>query len=546
MRTEGPSREFSTAQTLLPYIPLSLAVMVTVARATTGGRFDALLVGIGAVTVSLVLVRQLLTVVENSRLACRLQSTVVELRERESELAHQAHHDPLTGLGNRILFADRVDRALLRRERGGESVALMVCDLDDFKSVNDTLGHLAGDEVLREVAERLRSCTRKADTISRLGGDEFGLVLEDFGHVDAAAEAAARISEALRPPILVAGQRVLMTVSIGIALASEGCNEAEQLLRAADVALYEAKEAGKDRFEIFDTQMLTDVYSRIALKSDLAILAEHPEQLRLHYQPIVDIRSGRITGVEALARWQHPTRGLLYPDSFIQCAEETGAITAIGAAVLDQACAQVERWDKRGIRCPSVSVNLSARQLHEPDFVGTVKSALERRGLTPDRLTLEVTESIMLFEAEKGIDRLRDLKTLGVEIAIDDFGTGYSSLEYLRRLPVDWLKIDRTFTHELGNDSNTVVLVDLMNQLAHAVGLRTVVEGIETEQQMATVRLLSCDQAQGFLISRPAPADEVEALIGRGLWDGSSDLVGADAGVGAGAGHAGRSSVPLS
>ena len=337
-----------------------------------------------------------------------------------------------------------------------------------------------------------------------------------------------------------------MTVSIGIALASETCNEAEQLLRAADVALYEAKDAGKDRFEIFDTQMLTDVYSRIALKSDLAILAEHPDQLRLHYQPIVDIRSGRITGVEALARWQHPTRGLLYPDSFIQCAEETGAITAIGAAVLDQACAQVERWDKRGIRCPSVSVNLSARQLHEPDLVGTVKRALERRGLTPDRLTLEVTESIMLFEAEKGIDRLRDLKTLGVEIAIDDFGTGYSSLEYLRRLPVDWLKIDRTFTHELGNDSNTVVLVDLMNQLAHAVGLRTVVEGIETEQQMATVRLLSCDQAQGFLISRPAPADEIEALIGRGVWDGSPDLVDVDAGVGAGAGHAGRSSVPLS
>ena len=220
MPTEGPSRELSTAQTLLPYIPLGLAVMVTVARATTGGRFDALLVGIGAVTVSLVLVRQLLTVVENSRLARRLQSTVVELRERESELAHQASHDPLTGLGNRILFADRIDHALLRRERGGESVALMVCDLDDFKSVNDTLGHLAGDEVLREVAERLRSCTRKADTISRLGGDEFGLVLEDFGHVDATAETAARISEALRPPILVAGQRVLMTVSIGIALAS--------------------------------------------------------------------------------------------------------------------------------------------------------------------------------------------------------------------------------------------------------------------------------------------------------------------------------------
>jgi predicted signal transduction protein with EAL and GGDEF domain len=227
------------------------------------------------------------------------------------------------------------------------------------------------------------------------------VLLEDLETDDAATQTAARISEALRPPLMIAGQRVITTISIGIALASNDCNASEQLLRAADVALYEAKDAGKDRFEIFDAQMLTDVFSRIALKADLAILAERPEQLVLHYQPIVDVRTGRVTAVETLVRWQHPRRGLLFPDAFIQSAEETGAITAIGAAVLDQACAQVEAWTRRGIACPSVSVNLSARQLREPDLVATVKAALDRHGLAPDQLTLEVTETIMLFDADR-------------------------------------------------------------------------------------------------------------------------------------------------
>jgi len=520
--SESRGREVSTGQTMLPYVPLGLAVVVTVVKATTGGRFDSLLVVTGAITVSLVLVRQLLTVAENSRLARRLQSTVGELRARESELAHQASHDPLTGLANRILFADRVDHALLRQQRDAGVVALMVCDLDDFKAVNDTLGHLAGDEVLRAVAERLTSCTRRADTIARLGGDEFGVLLEDLAQPDSALETATRITEAVRPPLMVAGHQVLITISVGIALASETCDATEQLLRAADVALYEAKAAGKDRFEVFDSQMLTDVFSRIALKADLAILAERPEQLELHYQPIVEIRTGKITGLETLVRWQHPKRGLLYPDAFIKSAEETGAIAAIGAAILEQACEQFSLWRVRGIDCQNISVNLSARQLREPDLVATVKGALNRHGMSPDQLTLEVTETIMMLDAEKAIERLHELKTLGVEIAIDDFGTGYSSFEYLRRLPVDTLKIDRTFTSELGRDSNTVVLVDLMNQLAHAVGLRTVVEGVETEEQLQTVRLLACDEAQGYLVARPAAAAAIEELISRGTWDGAT------------------------
>ena len=363
------------------------------------------------------------------------------------------------------------------------------------------MGHLAGDEVLRVVAERLRSCTRKADTIARLGGDEFGVLLADLDQTGTVLETATRISEALRPALMIAGMRVLTSFSVGIAMASETCDATDQMMRDADVALYEAKDAGKDRFEVFDSQMLADVFSRIALKTDLAVLVERPEQLELHYQPIVDIRTGRVTAVEALVRWRHPERGLLYPDSFIEVAEETGAIVPIGAAVLDQACAQAALWRERGIVCPSLSVNMSARQLREPDLLATVRRAFERHGLAPGELTLEVTETVMLFQAEKAIDRLNELKALGIEIAVDDFGTGYSSLEYLRRLPVDTLKIDRTFTSELSNDSSTVVLVDLMNQLAHAVGLRTVVEGIETEDQMKIVRLLSCDEAQGFLIA---------------------------------------------
>jgi len=514
----GTARELSTGQTLLPYVPLGIAVVITVWKAATGSRFDGLLVTTGAVTVSLVLVRQAIIVVENSRLARSLQTTVSELQQRESELAYQASHDPLTGLANRVLFADHADRALLRRQRGAGAVALMVCDVDDFKSVNDTLGHVAGDEVLRAVAERLTSCMRKSDAAARLGGDEFGMLLEDLGRPDAAIETATRICDAMRPPFMIAGNTVSTTISIGIALASETCDTTEQLLRAADVALYEAKDAGKDRFEVFDAGMLTEVFSRISLRADLSVLADHPEQLELHYQPIVEIRSGRITGVEALARWRHPERGLLYPDSFIQGAEESGAIVAIGAAVLEQACRQIEVWKQQGIVCPSVSVNLSARQLQEPSLVATVREALRRYGMTPDELTLEVTESIMAFDADRAIDRLLALKSLGIEIAVDDFGTGYSSLEYLRRLPVDTLKIDRSFTNELENDSSTVVLVDLMNQLGHAVGLRTVVEGVETEEQMRTISLLACDEAQGFLISRPVPAADIVALIRAGTW----------------------------
>ncbi|HXY45905.1 MAG TPA: EAL domain-containing protein, partial [Acidimicrobiales bacterium] len=506
----------SVAQTILPYIPLALAAGIAAFKAATGTRFDALLVATGFITLATVLARQLLTLLENTSLADRLHVTISELRERETELAHQASHDPLTGLANRVLFAERIEHALDRQLRNRLTVAVMVCDLDEFKSVNDTLGHLAGDKVLCVVADRLREATRRADTIARLGGDEFGVLLEDLETAGGALETAERITRAVAPPLLASGQRVVTSTSIGIAIASEPGDTPESLLRAADVALYEAKATGKSCYRVFDSEMLSDVFARISLKNDLMVLADHPEQLEIHYQPILEVRNGELNGVEALVRWRHPEMGLLYPDSFIRPAEDNGAIVLIGAAVLDLACAQFADWKRDGFECPNLAVNVSARQLRDPSLVATVRETLNRHGMPPGQLTLEVTESIMLHEGELAIDRLRELKGLGVLIAVDDFGTGYSSLEYLRRLPVDILKIDRSFTNEIDDDNTTVVLIDLMTQLAHALGLRTVVEGIETPSQMSAVKLLACDQGQGYLIARPALPAIIAPLLEHG------------------------------
>ena len=519
------SRALSAGQTMLPYVPLTFAVVITVGKAVGGARFDGLLVATGAVTVTLVLVRQWLTLMENFRLRQRLEASIVELRSSERELAHQASHDPLTGLANRVLFADRIDQALARHRRHGGVVAVMVCDLDEFKAVNDTLGHLTGDELLRSVAERLLAHVRREDTVARLGGDEFGVLLESFDQPDAAVEAAGRINEAIHPEFLIAGQRVIVTASIGIALVAEGNQTAEQVLRAADIALYEAKGAGRDRCCVYHSHMLADVFARLTLKQDLALLVEHPEQLEIHYQPIMDLTSGDVISVEALARWNHPTRGLLFPDSFIAQAEETGAIVALGSVVLRRACEQLARWRAAGTRCPSISVNISARQLHDPDLLQTVSEVLADCGLPPACLTLEMTESVMLVDLDQAVQRLGALRDLGVKIAVDDFGTGYCSFEYLRRLPVDVLKIDRAFTREIETDTHSAVLVDLMNQLAHSFGLQSVVEGVETPGQMGTVRLLSCDHAQGYFLARPAPAEEITPLLaGRSLYESALRL----------------------
>jgi diguanylate cyclase (GGDEF)-like protein len=421
--------------------------------------------------------------------------------------------DPLTGLVNRLLFTDRLNHALDRQSRDHGTLAVMLCDLDDFKSVNDTLGHQAGDEVLKHVASRLRSSVRREDTIARLGGDEFALLIENVGTIEDVMKAIERVGQLLRVPALVGGAQLETSTSMGIVLAAGSGPTGEELLRDVEIALSEAKRSGKSCYRIFESNMLDGAVSRLRLKTELGSLANDLGQLNLHYQPILSAHTGRMTSVEALLRWQHPSRGLLYPTSFIEFAEETGAIVTLGAAAMDMACAQAAAWRVLGISCPMISVNLSARQLHDRAVVDMVERSLTNHGVPPGDLVIEITESVTMRGAEQAIERLQQLKDLGVSIAIDDFGTGWSSLSYLSRLPVDFVKFDRTFTSDVATNQDAAMVISLMNQLAHALGLETVAEGIETRAQLAAVRRLGCDHVQGFHLARPAVASVVTDLI---------------------------------
>ena len=374
--------------------------------------------------------------------------TIRDIQERktlESQLTHQAFHDPLTNLANRALLSDRVDHAQARSRRDGRPCAVLLLDLDDFKTINDTFGHAAGDEVLMEVARRLHQCIRAGDTAARLGGDEFALLLEDTPDAARAMEVGDRITQALRLPFLLAGKEAFLSASTGIAVGASAEPEGE-LLRNADVALYLAKDKGKGRCEVFEPSMRAAVMERLQLEGDLHKALERSELL-LFYQPIVDLQSGQIVGAEALLRWRHPQRGLLPPSDFIPLAEESGQIVPIGKWVLEEACRSIRNLF-RGRASFHVSVNLSARQLQETDLVDQVAGALQAGGLAPENLVLEVTETLIMLEPRTMIARLRALKELGVRLAIDDFGTGYSSLSYLQNLPVDILKIDRSFIHD--------------------------------------------------------------------------------------------------
>jgi diguanylate cyclase (GGDEF)-like protein len=510
---DAPANRQSTAQLVLPYVPLAFAGVTAIVQEAEGHAIGSALLGIGLVTTTLVMARQLLTLQDNRRLNHTLESTVAELETREVDLEHQAFHDPLTGLVNRVLFNDRLNHALERQRRDHGTIAVMLCDLDDFKSVNDTLGHPAGDEVLKQVAIRLEASVRQADTIARIGGDEFALLLEDVVATEDALKAAERVGQMLSTPLRVEGTEVMASASVGLVLSPRPGPTADDLLRDADIALYEAKYNGKSCFRIFESQMRDGIVSRMQLKSDLGSLGNHLGQLTLHYQPILSARTGRMTGVEALMRWQHPTRGLLYPTSFIGYAEEAGAIVPVGAAAVDMACAQAATWRDLGISCPMISVNLSARQLHDRGVVDMVARSLEKYNVAPGDLTIEITESITMRGAEQAIERLHQMKGLGVSIAIDDFGTGWSSLSYLRRLPVDFVKFDRSFTADVATDNDAALILSLMNSLAHALGLETVAEGIESAAQLDAIRRLGCDHVQGFHLARPAPAGEITQLI---------------------------------
>ena len=449
----------------------------------------------------------------------RVTRDITERKRLEAQLEHQAFHDTLTGLPNRKLLLDRVSQALVRAERREGSVALLFFDLDRFKLVNDSLGHAAGDALLVEAAERVRSAVRDEDTVARLGGDEFVVVCERLASRDDAMVVAERIRRAFSLPFVVEGQEVFAGASVGVAFARPGQSR-DSLMREADAAMYEAKQRGGGDSVVWE-EGIGDAGTAERLERDAGLRrALERRELRLAYQPLVDLRSGAVGGVEALVRWQHPERGLLRPGDFIGVAEETGLIGPIGEWVLGEACEQVARWSADRPDSPpltlSVAVNLSARQMAGPGLVEAVKKAIGRTGIDPAALCLEITESQLVSDAD-ATRTLLALKGLGVRLAIDDFGTGYSSLSYLKRLPVHSLKIDSSFVEGLGRRADDRTIVSAMIGMAHALALSVVAEGVETQAQADELRALGCDVGQGFLWAKPLPAEGLEALLAEGV-----------------------------
>ena len=435
---------------------------------------------------------------------------ITERRKVEESLVHQALHDPLTGLPNRLLFVDRLGQALRRLQRRESRLSVLFIDLDRFKLVNDTHGHAAGDLVLVATTRRLQHVLRPGDTVARLGGDEFIVLCEDLADDDEILPIARRALAALAVPLaLEDGRQAFVSASIGVAVVGPGDNSAEELMADADSAMYQAKERGRNRLEVFDKTMRADVVARVEQSTALRHAVELGE-LRVHYQPEMRLADESMVGVEALVRWQHPDLGLIGPDQFIALAEDTGVVVALGAEVLRTACREVASWQTdSGPGAIHVAVNLSARQLTEPLVIDTVWAVLRETGMDPARLCLEITESVLMEDVASSVEALLGLKALGVRLAIDDFGTGYSSLSYLRRFPVDIVKIDRSFVAGLGVDPAAEAIVAAVVNLAHALGLVVVGEGVETQEQLVMLRALGCDRAQGFLWSRPLAAADV-------------------------------------
>jgi polar amino acid transport system substrate-binding protein len=434
-------------------------------------------------------------------------------RKRMLELfQHQALHDPLSDLPNRTLFTDRLRHALARTKRRQQSLAVLFMDLDNFKVINDSLGHKVGDRLLVAATKRMRRVLRPEDTVARLGGDEFVFLLEDTD-LTGASRVAERLLEQLREPYYLGGRELFVTASIGITVGDGDGKRAADLLRDADLAMYRAKHSGKARYAVFDETMNAQALERLELEHGLRRAVERNEFV-VHYQPEVSLATRKIVAFEALARWEHPERGLLLPEQFVPVAEETGLIVPIGEAVLKEACRQAKEWHELWPSDPTaVCVNLSARQFREPSLTESVARILDVNGLEPSSLFLEVTETTAMSDAPATAAALEELQNLGVRTILDDFGTGYSSLSYLERFPVDYVKIDRSFVGGLGEYSGAEMLVSAVISLAHALGLKVIAEGVETEEQFERLREMGCDLAQGHLFSEPLTAKEATDLL---------------------------------
>lgn len=437
----------------------------------------------------------------------------------ENRLLHQATHDFLTGLPNRLFFLDLISKGIERSRKNGKIMAVMFIDLDDFKVINDSQGHTIGDACLVEVARRLQNITRVQDSVCRLGGDEFTLVTEYLNDTKEVVSIAEKLLSYLKAPINISGYQFTITASIGITFYPSDARSKEDLLRNADLAMYQAKRRGKGCYSFYTKELNDILQEHIELKDDLkkAIIAE---EFLLHYQPKVDVSSGRITGMEVLVRWQHPQRGLLFPDAFIELAEESGLIIPLGMWVLRKACRTLQQWRQNGLPADmTIAVNLSARQFSQPDLASVVEQVLQDVGLDPSLLELEITESMLMDDVENAICSLFELKALGVSLSIDDFGTGYSSLNYLRRFPVDYLKVDRSFVKEATTNLNDAAIVSAIISMAHQINLKVVAEGVETTEHYDLLEFYQCDQIQGYFISKPLSAEQFWKFVCSDQWN---------------------------
>ncbi len=444
-----------------------------------------------------------------------VHSDITAAKTHQDELARQANHDSLTGLPNRNLLWDRIDRACVRTQRYGDFAAVAFLDLDNFKFINDSLGHSLGDHLLRAVAARLESSLRAMDTVARLGGDEFVLVLSDHKSAESVSGELQRIVESFSQPFSVDDRDVFVTASVGVALYPQDAKDPEALMKSAELAMYRAKESGRNAYRLYTADLQARVTERLTLEGMLRRALERGE-LTLHYQPQVDLRTNRIFGCEALIRWNQPDLGMVGPAKFIPLAEETGLIVPIGEWVVRTACLQTKAWQNAGLPAITVAVNISARQFREANLLRLVAKILAETGLDPRRLELEVTESVIMRDAQHVIAELQAFRDMGVSLSVDDFGTGYSSLSYLKRFPVDRLKIDQSFVRDITANADDAAIAQAVITLGHTMNLRVIAEGVETPAQLAFLRSNGCDEMQGYLFGKPMPAHEFEKLLESG------------------------------
>jgi len=437
-----------------------------------------------------------------------------ERKRFEEELRHQATHDSLTGLPNRVLLQDRLETALMTAQRQKIGVAVLFLDLDNFKRINDTLGHSAGDALLRQVGERLRNRLRTTDTVGRRGGDEFMVVFNHPCDVKEVMAVVNKVRGVFAQPFNCEGEELFVTCTLGVALSPEDGRDAETLVKNADIAMYRAKEKGKDQYQFYIPDMNAESRAMLTLETELRRALDRGEFV-LHYQPQLDVRSRRTVGFEALIRWQHPRQGLLMPDQFVPLLEESGLIVSVGEWVLRSACAQWRAWRAQGWRGLRVAINVSARQFGSSDIVELVRQVVEEEQVPPACVELEVTETVVMQDVMRAAEILNDLRRIGVRPAIDDFGTGYASLSYLKRFAIDILKIDQSFVYDVDSDYDDAAIIEAITSLGHNLGMEVVAEGVETQAQLEFLRSQGCDTVQGYLVGRPMPIVEIENFLQR-------------------------------